>query len=144
MNDITLEGVDSLVERLERIGDTDALKMAMGKACAIVERSAKQKAPKGRGGEAGLRGSIKSKVEDNGGDIDGVIYTALEYAPYVEFGTGLFAEKGGRKDVPWVYRDDEGEFHTTSGMHPQPFLRPALHENREKILQLLREAITND
>jgi HK97 gp10 family phage protein len=68
----------------------------------------------------------------------------LEYAPYVEFGTGLFAENGGRTDVPWCYQDDEGNWHTTSGMKPQPYMRPALEENRNEIINILKEAITND
>ena len=100
----------------------------------MVERTAKQKAPKGNGE---LRRSITSRIEKNSDSIEGVVYTPLEYAPYVEFGTGLFAEEQGRQDVPWHYQDDEGNWHSTSGMHPQPFLRPALYENREEIKRIL-------
>ena len=82
-------------------------------------------------------------MRDGANGIEGVVFTPLEYAPYVEYGTGLFAEEGGRKDVPWCYQDDEGEWHTTSGQHPQPFMRPALDENREQILRILKEAIKN-
>jgi HK97 gp10 family phage protein len=99
------------------------------------------KAPKGTGE---LRRSITSKVDEEGGDLVGIVYTPLEYAPYVEYGTGLFAEEGGRKDVPWHYQDDEGEWHTTSGQHPQPFMRPALNENREQIIRILKEGMNND
>ena len=132
---VEVQGVDSIVERLEGLVDEKKLYFALGKACALVERSAKQKAPKGTGE---LRNSITSKVE---GDT-GIVYTPLEYAPYVEFGTGLFAEKGGRKDVPRHYKDDKGEWHSTNGMEPQPFMRPALNENREKIKRILKEGIT--
>ena len=132
---IEVQGVDSIIERLEGLVDERKLQMALGKACALVERSAKQKAPKGTGE---LRNSITSKVE---GEV-GVVYTPLEYAPYVEFGTGLFAENGGRTDVPWCYQDDEGNWHSTSGMHPQPYMRPALNENREQIKRILKEGIT--
>ncbi|WP_299043873.1 hypothetical protein [uncultured Campylobacter sp.] len=45
----------------------------------------------------------------------GVVYTPLEYAPYVEYGTGLFAVEGGRADVPWSYQNDKGEWISTSG-----------------------------
>lgn len=62
----------------------------------------------------------------------------------VEYGTGLFAESGGRKDVPWWYKDDAGEWHKTSGQHPQPYMRPALNESREEIIRILKEAVTND
>ena len=133
---VEIQGVDSINERLEGLVDSEKLRLALGKACAIVERSAKQKAPKGNGE---LRRSITSKVEGE----QGIVYTPLLYAPYVEFGTGLFAENGGRTDVPWCYQDDEGEWHTTSGMMPQPYMRPALNENREEIKRILKEGIVD-
>ena len=140
MSNISFEGADALIEQLKSQLDPEALKRAMGKACAVVERSAKQKAPKGNGE---LRRSITSEVFEEGGEVVGVVFTPLEYAPYVEYGTGLFAENGGRQDVPWCYQDDEGEWHTTSGQHPQPFMRPAFNENREQIKRILKEAITD-
>ena len=140
-SDIRIEGLEEVFEMLDNIADPNKLRMAIGRACALVERSAKQKAPKGTGE---LRRSITSKVDIVGDDVVGTVFTPLEYAPYVEFGTGLFAENGGRTDVPWCYKDDEGEWHSTSGMKPQPYLRPALEENREEILRLLREGVSND
>jgi HK97 gp10 family phage protein len=135
-NEIKIEGLDKVLEAIENVGDAQKMNQALGRACAIVERSAKQKAPKGTGE---LRRSITSKVEDG----VGIVFTPLEYAPYVEYGTGLFAEEGGRQDVPWHYKDDEGNWHSTSGQKPQPFLRPALNENREQILRILKEALNN-
>lgn len=135
---IKLEGLDDVLDAID-IVDEKKLERALGRACAIVERSAKTKAPKGNGD---LRRSITSKVEGSGLDMVGIVYTPLEYAPYVEYGTGLFAEEGGRQDVPWSYQDDEGEWHTTSGQHPQPYMRPALNENRAIILRMLAEALT--
>lgn len=141
MADIKIEGMEAVLEGLEGLLDTEKLEVALGKACALVERSAKQKAPKGTGE---LRRSITSKVEHDGGNPVGIVYTPLEYAPYVEFGTGLFAEEGGRQDVPWNYQDDEGNWHSTSGMKPHPYMRPALNENRELIKRIIGEAILND
>lgn len=132
---IKIEGLQQVLKRLEEASGQD-ISGTMGKACALVERSAKQKAPKDTGA---LRRSITSKVELEDGEVTGIVFTPLEYAPYVEFGTGLFAEEGGRRDVPWNYQDDEGNWHSTSGQHPQPFLRPALKENREKIIQMFKE-----
>lgn len=127
-----IQGLEEVIKRLEKVADTESLGKALGRACALVERSAKQKAPKNNGE---LRRSITSKVEGT----TGIVFTTLEYAPYVEFGTGLFAENGGRMDVPWNYKDDEGEWHSTSGQKPQPFMRPALDENRERIKQIIKE-----
>lgn len=135
MSEIKFEGLDEVLNSIEQLADDSKIEAALGKACALLERAAKQKAPKGVGE---LRRSITSEVKD----LKGVVYTPLEYAPYVEYGTGIFAEKGGRKDVPWSYQDDRGEWHSTSGMHPHPFMRPALDENREEILRILKEGFT--
>jgi HK97 gp10 family phage protein len=138
MSDIRIEGLEAILDRIDKVGDPAAMTAAMKKACLLVERSAKQKVPKGNG-ELGR--SITSEVEVDAKEVRGIVYTPLEYAPYVEFGTGLFAEAGdGRKDVPWCYQDDEGEWHSTSGQHPRPFMRPALNENREQIKRLLEDA----
>ena len=134
---IELQGLEDILQRLDNIADIQKLNLALGRACALVERSAKQKAPKDTGE---LRRSISSKVEN----LEGVVFTPLEYAPYVEYGTGLFAENGGRTQVPWSYQDDSGEWHSTSGQKPQPFMRPALDENREQIIRIIKEGITEN
>lgn len=133
--EIKFEGLDNILNRLSKIPENANVEGALGQCCAIVERSAKQLAPKDNGE---LRRSITSKVE---GTV-GIVFTPLEYAPYVEYGTGLFAESGGRQDVPWHYQDDEGNWHTTSGQNPQPFMRPALDNNRALIKQILMEELT--
>ena len=138
---IEIEGIDKVLKRLEKLSNTENIEKAMGKVCAVVEAAAKQNAPKDTGA---LRNSITSKVENRNGHIEGVIFTPLEYAPYVEYGTGLFAESGGRKDVPWHYQDDKGEWHSTNGIHPCPFMRSALLDNRNRIKNILREGIKND
>lgn len=139
---VKIEGLDDVLNAITDIADGQELKTAMGKACALVVGDAVKKAPKDNGA---LRGSLQFEVEEKGGDIVGVVFTPLEYAPYVEYGTGLYAENGdGRKDVPWCYQDDNGEWHSTRGQKPQPFLRPALHENRENILRLLKGGLKSD
>ena len=136
MAEVKFEGVENIVQKFEEIGDTSKLRGAVQKACALVERTAKQKAPKDTGA---LRNSIQSRVEESEGDIVGVVFSPLEYAPYVEYGTGLFAEEGGRK-TPWLYEDEEtGEKIFTRGQKPQPYMRPALNENRERIIEILKE-----
>ena len=135
--EIKLEGLEEIFNLVDGVTDPTNVQRALGKCCAIVEREAKQLAPKDNGD---LRRSITSKVEG----LEGIVFTPLEYAPYVEYGTGLFAEDGGRTDVPWCYKDDKGEWHTTSGQHPQPFMRPALDRNRVQILDILKESLTNN
>lgn len=139
---IEVEGLDEVMDVIADMADATELKKALGKACALVEGDAKKNAPKGNGE---LRRSIESRVEHSGDNLVGIVSTPLEYAPYVEYGTGLFAEDGnGRQDVPWCYKDEKGEWHTTKGQEPKPYLRPALQDNRENILRILKGGLKSD
>ena len=132
---VEVKGVDELIVKLNNMADESKIQQQLGLACALVERSAKMKAPKDTGA---LRRSITSKVDG----LTGIVFTPLEYAAYQEFGTGLFAENGaGRKDVPWNYQDDKGKWHSTRGQKPQPFMRPALNENRTEIIRIIKEGL---
>lgn len=85
--------INSLKVKLKKLGNTSTTD-SLNKACLLVEDSAKAKAPVNTGT---LRNSITYEVS---GDV-GTVGTNLEYAPYVEFGTGLFSSLGdGRQDVP--------------------------------------------
>lgn len=162
---VSIQGIDGVLERIEAIADAGKVKQGITKACMLVERAAKINAQALSEGDGTLAGSIASRIDD----YEGVIYTPLFYAPYVEYGTGIEAEGGkGRQDVPWVYVEHSGresgnsqksytleeakqavaylrskglEAHYTYGQKPQPFMRPALDDNREKILELLGEGL---
>lgn len=82
-----------------------------------------------------LAGSIICEVDAS--TLAARIGTPVEYAPFVEFGTGEFAEGGNGRKGGWIY-DYQGNkgpkgLRFTLGSKPKPFLRPALLENREKI-----------
>lgn len=110
------------------------IKKALTKCALLVEADAKQNCPVDTGS---LRSSITHQVYADYAEVG----TNYSYAPYVEYGTGLFAVAGdGRKD-PWCYQDSKGEWHTTIGQKPQPFLQPALDNNRTAIKSILIEAI---
>lgn len=85
--------IDKLILKFERLSDV-SMNEALSKACLLVENSAKEKAPVSTGN---LRSSLTHEITGNVGTVG----TNVEYAPYVEFGTGLFSSLGdGRKDVP--------------------------------------------
>lgn len=164
---LEIQGLESVYERLEGIANPAKAKAAITKSCMLIERAAKQNAQALSEGNGDLAGSITSRIDD----YEGVVYTPLFYAPYVEYGTGIEAKhpnKPGRQDVPWVYvegsynesgnhqksytleeakqtvaylRSKGLEAFYTYGQKPQPFLRPALDDNREKIVEILREGI---
>lgn len=71
------------------------LAKAMAEACAIVRNDAIKNAPH-KTGE--LQRSIEFEVSEDG--TEGIIYSNLEYAPYVEVGTGIYATKGQGRDTP--------------------------------------------
>lgn len=127
----------ALQEKLKKLSNID-LTSALTRACLLVENSAKEKAPVATGE---LRRSITHEIDG----YEAYVGTSLEYAPYVEYGTGLFSSKGnGRKDVPWVYCDAKGNWHSTSGQHPQPFLIPAFEENKKNIYKEIEKQIKEE
>ena len=87
------------------------LKQAMTMACAQVQSTATSKAPKDTGN---LVRSIDFDVE--------------------EIGTGIHSSKGTGRKKPWRYKGKYG-WVTTSGQKPQPFMQPALDENKSSILE---------
>jgi len=99
----------------------------------LVEGTAKVFCPVDLGN---LRSSINYNV--NKADLSVTIGTAVEYAPYVEFGTGEYAENGQGRKGGWFYTDDQGKSRFTFGNKPQPFLRPALYNNKQMITKILQ------
>ena len=109
----------------------DALAAAIEKACLIVEADAKKNCPVDDGQ---LRQSITHEVTTDNGKIEGVIGTNIEYAPYVEIGTGIYSSEGTGRQGGWLYEDEKtGEMIFTYGQHPQPYLQPAMDLNKDKI-----------
>lgn len=133
---IEVEGLDKLIAKLEHMDD--GMYGKMKDACNFLENVASEKAPKDTGR---LRGSIENKVEKVGNEIVGTVFTNVEYAPYQEYGTGLFATNGDGRKTPWVYENAKGEVVFTRGNRPHPFMGPALRENKSVILQFLKEGL---
>lgn len=85
-----------------------------------------------------LRGSITYQVDGE----DCYIGTNVEYAPYVEFGTGIHAESGGRQ-TPWAFQDSHGDWHMTRGSKPQPFIRPSASDHASEYREILKDSMLN-
>ena len=83
-----------------------------------------------------LRGSITHQVDE--GEPSVYIGTNTEYAPYVELGTGVYAQGGGRP-TPWVYQDDNGNWHWTRGNRAQPFLKPAVSDHAQTYRNIIED-----
>ena len=111
-------------------GLTDGINLGTSK----VQSDAKTIAPVDKGT---LKGSIHVRpAKREGGDIVGGVYTALEYAPYVEFGTGV----RGAGSYPYDSKVDLS-YGSRPGQVAQPFLAPALQKNEAVIDKLVINAV---
>ena len=126
---------------------------AVKEATKLVYGQAKDLAPVNKeGGGGNLAGSIHMQVKDTGKELQGRVYTNCEYAPYVEFGTGVtgdgtypykieglnlkYTNKG------WAYYDeDKGEWIYTKGQEAQPYMYPALNLHKKTIKQILKKGV---
>lgn len=150
MEAIRIVGLERLNNRLNNINNTDNIKEAMQKAVLLVHGQAKELVPVDTGT---LRSSLHPKVIIQGSNIIGKVYTNVSYAPYVEFGTGSVGSGTYPKldlnltyrNTPWTYTPDGGEtFYKTSGQVAQPYLYPAIKQNKNRINNIFKEALQND
>ena len=75
-----------------------------------------------------------------------VVYIGSNYenAIWEEFGTGIYAQNGnGRKDVPWVYRSEDGKWHKTKGKKPRRALQNAFNSMKNRIKKFFEERFNN-
>lgn len=120
--------------------NTDEVKAAMQAAtiralvkCGLAaERYAKKLCPVDTGN---LRNSIAHTVDLDERAV--YIGTNSEYGPYVEFGTGKYAEGGGGRPTPWAYKDAKGNWHHTEGNRAQPFIKPAVANYRQTYANII-------
>ena len=82
-----------------------------------------------------LRASIQTAQRRPGSGslakIEGAIYTLLEYAAFVHWGTGIYGEnpQGGHRTTSWVYFDEKHRvFRVTRGMEANMFLLKAFQK----------------
>lgn len=86
---------------------------------------------------ARLKKSIDYQVDDK--NTMAYVGTNVEYAIFVEFGTGEFAENGEGRKGGWFYKTEDGSWYFTKGQEPQPFLRPAFIEVKPQVQDLAKE-----
>lgn len=88
-----------------------------------------------------LRNSITHAVDES--EPAAYIGTNSEDGPYVELGTGIYAEGGGGRPTPWVYQDAKGNWHYTHGNKAQPFLKPSVADHAAQYRQILEDELKN-
>lgn len=75
-----------------------------------------------------------------------VVYvgSAVDYAVYVECGTGKYSTVGGgTHKESWVYRDEFGNYHMAHPMKARPYLKPAVADHANEYMNLLKSSLEN-
>lgn len=109
---------------------------ALEKCGLTAEGYAKRLCPVDTGN---LRNSISHTVDEDEPAV--YIGSNTSYAPYVELATGIYAE-GGRP-TPWVYQDENGNWHWTRGNKAQPFLKPAVADHAKEYQSIIKTELEN-
>lgn len=138
----------------------------LNEAGEFVQAQAKLLAPADTGY---LRNSIFLDVEKTTEGAEAKIYTNLQYAPFVEFGTGpkgaanhegvspevtvaytmepwwiheSMVEPGVAEKYHWYHIDTEqGRFYKIEGQAAQPFMYPAIHDNVKTVVDIIHIGI---
>jgi len=128
----------------------------MTRATMIVLRDAKKNAPVDTGR---LRAGINQSVEVNsflGIGVQGIVGVSsnVEYAPYMEDGTGTPAGHAATKFPPpsalqgWARRHGLNAYavargiYLRGGLKPRHFLKNAIDDNRDKIKEILGDSVS--
>ena len=136
MADVEIRLEDNSEEVLEAL--KEAVLRALERCGLQAEGYAKDLTPVDTGN---LRNSITHQVSEDGREV--YIGTNVEYAPYVELGTGIYAEGGGGRPTPWVYQDEKGQWHWTRGNPAQPFLKPAVADHAQTYRNIIEDELKN-
>ena len=68
---------------------------------------------------------------------DVYIGTNVEYAMWLELGTGIYASDGKGRQSPWGYYDRDGKYHVTRGTKPRHMLKKAASEPTEEYTRII-------
>lgn len=130
-----IEGADRLMKKLNKLGGNAAAVVAKSiqQSTNLVLRDAKKNTPVDSGA---LQQSIQGSTSVSQQGVQGKVFTNLEYAPYVEYGTG---QRGAASPSPPKSPENVKYSTDWAGMKAQPFLYPALAENKEAIKEKLRD-----
>lgn len=112
-----------IIGKLEQIAE-----QFLTEASAEIQTEAVRNTPADQGQ---LRGNWEYEI--NKSNKTAYVGNPLEYAIYVEMGTGEFAVNGDGRKTPWSYQDRFGNWHTTSGQQPKRMLHNAFETKKALI-----------
>ncbi len=117
--------------RFVEVNIIPAVRQSVYDSCKLIETRAKELCPVDTGA---LRESITTETEDLAKTIRGAVGPHMDYAMYVEFGTGIRgAASAGAGAGPYSP--------SWPGMPAQPYMRPAFDEAKPQIKELFQSNI---
>ncbi len=137
--EIEIKGLDRLFKKLDRLGANveQSVNKAMLDLGEKIQTAAKENCPVDSGN---LRASItmSSPTPDTV-----IISTNVDYAVYVEYGTGPLGDPAVPHTTKkfWRYRGKGGDWFTSHGHEPQPFMRPAFEQYKGKATEIIRKSL---
>ena len=159
---IEIKGLDSLMKKLAELGGNvkKPVKVGMDVGLTKITNSAQINCPVDMGR---LRQSIQYDLSENGDKIVGTVGTNVEYALYVEFGTGPVGQSNAPeaaiqngiayRTTAWAFPAPsnsvkfgwkEGERVFTRGQAAQPFLYPALKQHQQDVFDEIAYCLEYD
>lgn len=134
----TIKNLDRLIAKLDNISSVK-LEGYVKKATSFVHGQAKMLASSDTGA---LRESIHHEIKTEESKIIGRVFTNLEYAPFVEFGTGIRGDGqypyASELDFQLVYKED------WKGMRPQPYMYPAIKGAEPYVKSLINRGVQTE
>lgn len=158
-------GVIDLNKHFDKLSKVE-LRSGIEKGISLVQESAKVNCPEFDGE---LSSKIKTEVTEEGDTVRGICWPEVKYGMYVEFGTGPKGQEnheGISPDVavaytqsPWWIHESQidrevaehyhffhidtpqGRFYQCTGQAAQPYLYPALKDNEDNIVEIVRKEI---
>lgn len=131
----TVKNLDRLITKLDNLSTVDVEKYVK-QGTSFVHSQAKMLAPADTGR---LRNSIHQEVKTTTNKVIGRVFTNVNYAPFVEFGTGVRGNGSypyaNELDFQLAYKED------WAGMRPQPYMYPAIKGSEAYIKKLINNGL---
>lgn len=82
-------------------------------------------------------GAARNSISHATTKDDAYIGSNLDYIPWLEWGTGIYASDGNGRQSPWGYYDRSGKYHVTRGQKPHHMLKKAATEHNADYKRIL-------
>lgn len=136
---LSLVGYDALLEKIDSMYNPDSMQQCAEDIASMMKETAVMLVPVDTGA---LKASLNTSITSDEEGLTVSLGTNLHYAPYVEYGTGMRGQETGK-----IYggRESTAEYSVEiNGIKAQPYLRPALYDNENRIRNRIMKEMTLD